>query len=103
MSLGPNANPYLGIGRYVRLIDSPQLIWLNRTNLTRIVDRNFGESLDEGERTRISPSGQEQRLQDRNSGNGQLLPDGSMLVKFEWKPKKSSEAPFVVVRGDVTV
>jgi hypothetical protein len=31
-------------------------------------------------------------------GNGQLFPDGSMIVKLQWKPKKSTEAPFV---GDV--
>ena len=29
-------------------------------------------------------------------GNGQPLPDGSMIVKLQWKPKKSTEAPFVV-------
>ena len=29
-------------------------------------------------------------------GNGQLFPDGSMIVKLQWKPKKSTEAPFVV-------
>jgi hypothetical protein len=28
-------------------------------------------------------------------GNGQLFPDGSMIVKLQWKPKKSTEAPFV--------
>jgi hypothetical protein len=25
-------------------------------------------------------------------GNGQLFPDGSMIVKLQWKPKKSTEA-----------
>ena len=29
-------------------------------------------------------------------GNGQPFPDGSRIVKIQWKPKKSSEAPFVV-------
>jgi Cytochrome P460 len=28
--------------------------------------------------------------------NGQPFPDGSMIVKLQWKPKKSKEAPFVV-------
>ena len=28
-------------------------------------------------------------------GNGQPFPDGSMIVKLQWKPKKSTEAPFV--------
>src|SRR5579863_7051211 len=28
--------------------------------------------------------------------NGQLFPDGSMIVKLQWKHKKSTEAPFVV-------
>ena len=27
-------------------------------------------------------------------GNGQPFPDGSMIVKLQWKPKKSTEAPF---------
>ncbi len=31
-------------------------------------------------------------------GNGQPFPDGSKIAKLQWKPKKSSEAPF-----DVTV
>src|SRR6202045_330999 len=31
-------------------------------------------------------------------GNGQPFPDGSMIAKLQWKPKKSAEAPFV---GDV--
>jgi hypothetical protein len=34
-------------------------------------------------------------------GNGQLFPDGSMIVKLQWKPKKSTEAPFVVGVPDV--
>ena len=29
-------------------------------------------------------------------GNGQPFPQGSMIVKLQWKPKKSTEAPFVV-------
>ncbi|MFZ0478295.1 MAG: cytochrome P460 family protein, partial [Terriglobales bacterium] len=28
--------------------------------------------------------------------NGQRFPDGSMIVKLQWTPKKSTEAPFVV-------
>ena len=34
-------------------------------------------------------------------GNGQPFPDGSMIVKLQWKPKRSSEAPFVVDVPDV--
>ena len=29
-------------------------------------------------------------------GNGKPFPDGSMIAKIEWKPKKSTEAPFSV-------
>src|SRR5271165_2479164 len=29
-------------------------------------------------------------------GNGQPFPDRSMIVKLQWKPKKSMEAPFAV-------
>ena len=29
-------------------------------------------------------------------GNGQPFPDGSKIVKLQWKPKKSAEAPFAV-------
>ena len=29
-------------------------------------------------------------------GNGQHFPEGSMIVKLQWKPKKSTEAPFAV-------
>jgi hypothetical protein len=29
-------------------------------------------------------------------GNGQPFPEGSKIVKIQWKPKKSTEAPFVV-------
>lgn len=34
-------------------------------------------------------------------GNGQLFPDRSMIVKLQWTPKKSTEAPFVVDVPDV--
>jgi hypothetical protein len=34
-------------------------------------------------------------------GNGQLFPDGSKIVKLQWKPKKSTEAPFEVDVPDV--
>jgi Cytochrome P460 len=34
-------------------------------------------------------------------GNGQPFPNGSMIVKLQWKPKKSTEAPFVVDVPDV--
>ena len=34
-------------------------------------------------------------------GNGQSFPDGSMIVKLQWKLKKSTEAPFVVEVPDV--
>src|SRR6476469_5772773 len=30
-------------------------------------------------------------------GNGKPFPDGSKIVKIEWKPKKSTEAPFDVM------
>src|SRR5262249_2104544 len=29
-------------------------------------------------------------------GNGKPFPDGSKIVKIEWKPKKSTESPFAV-------
>lgn len=29
-------------------------------------------------------------------GNGQRFPDGSRIAKLQWKPKKSTEAPFAV-------
>ena len=35
------------------------------------------------------------------AGNGQPFPDGSMIVKLQWKPKKSTEAPFVVDVPDI--
>jgi len=34
-------------------------------------------------------------------GNGKTFPDGSMIVKLQWKPKKSTEAPFAVDVPDV--
>src|ERR1700751_4364796 len=34
-------------------------------------------------------------------GNGQPFPEGSKIVKRQWKPKKSTEAPFVVDVPDV--
>ena len=34
-------------------------------------------------------------------GDGQPFPDGSKIVKLQWKPKKSTEAPFVVDVPDV--
>jgi hypothetical protein len=34
-------------------------------------------------------------------GDGQPFPDGSQIVKLQWKPKKSTEAPFVVDVPDV--
>jgi Cytochrome P460 len=34
-------------------------------------------------------------------GNGQPFPEGSMIVKLQWKPKKSTDAPFVVDVPDV--
>ena len=34
-------------------------------------------------------------------GNGQPFPPGSMIVKLQWKPKKSTEAPFDVDVPDV--
>src|SRR5262245_8700694 len=34
-------------------------------------------------------------------GNGQAFPDGSRIVKLQWKPKKSTEAPFDVDVPDV--
>jgi hypothetical protein len=34
-------------------------------------------------------------------GNGQSFPDGSRIAKLQWKPKKSTEAPFAVDVPDV--
>jgi hypothetical protein len=34
-------------------------------------------------------------------GNGQPFPEGSRIAKLQWKPKKSTEAPFVVDVPDV--
>src|SRR5271169_1898891 len=36
-------------------------------------------------------------------GNGRPFPEGSMIAKLQWKPKKSTEAPFVVDVPDVFV
>jgi hypothetical protein len=33
-------------------------------------------------------------------GNGKPFPDGSRIVKLQWKPKKSTEAPFDVIVPD---
>ena len=34
-------------------------------------------------------------------GNGKPFPDGARIAKLQWKPKKSTEAPFVVDVPDV--
>jgi hypothetical protein len=34
-------------------------------------------------------------------GNGQAFPNGAKIAKLQWKPKKSTEAPFVVDVPDV--
>jgi len=34
-------------------------------------------------------------------GNGKPFPDGSKIAKLQWKPKRSTEAPFVVDVPDV--
>ena len=34
-------------------------------------------------------------------GNGQPFPEGSKIVKLQWKPKQSTEAPFAVEVPDV--
>jgi len=34
-------------------------------------------------------------------GNGKPFPDGSKIVKLQWKPKKSTDAPFIVDVPDV--
>ena len=34
-------------------------------------------------------------------GNGQPFPEGAKIVKLQWKPRKSTEAPFVVDVPDV--
>src|ERR1700733_6158087 len=36
-------------------------------------------------------------------GNGQPFPEGSKIAKLQWKPKKSTEAPFAVDVPDVFV
>src|SRR5258708_22875871 len=34
-------------------------------------------------------------------GNGKPFPDGAMIAKLQWRPKKSTEAPFAVDVPDV--
>jgi hypothetical protein len=34
-------------------------------------------------------------------GNGKAFPEGSKIVKLQWKPKKSTEAPFAVDVPDI--
>jgi len=34
-------------------------------------------------------------------GNGQVFPEGSMIVKLQWKPKRSTEATFAVDVPDI--
>jgi hypothetical protein len=34
-------------------------------------------------------------------GNGQAFPEGAMIAKLQWRPKKSTEAPFAVDVPDV--
>jgi hypothetical protein len=34
-------------------------------------------------------------------GNAKVFPDGSKIVKLQWKPKKSTEAPFAVDVPDI--
>jgi hypothetical protein len=34
-------------------------------------------------------------------GNGQPFPDGAKIAKLQWKPKKSTEAPFAVDVPDI--
>ena len=43
----------------------------------------------------------DQGVQGRRSGQRPAFPDGSTIVKLQWKPKKSTEAPFVVDVPDV--
>jgi hypothetical protein len=45
------SNPYLGIGRYVRLMDSSLRLWLNRTSPERKTDIARLTSLAKGEDT----------------------------------------------------
>ena len=40
-------------------------------------------------------------VQDRHPGNGQPFPDDSKIVKLQWKPKKSTDAPFAVDVPDI--
>jgi len=40
-------------------------------------------------------------FKDGYPGNGKPFPDGSKIAKLQWKPKKSTEAPFVVDVPDI--
>jgi hypothetical protein len=42
-----------------------------------------------------------QAYKDGFPGNGKPFPDGSKIAKLQWKPKKSTEAPFVVDVPDI--
>src|ERR1700684_564252 len=42
-----------------------------------------------------------QAFKDGVPGNGKPFPDGSRIAKLQWKPKKSTEAPFVVDVPDI--
>jgi hypothetical protein len=42
-----------------------------------------------------------QAYKDGYPGNGKPFPDGSKIAKLQWKPKKSTEAPFVVDVPDI--
>jgi Cytochrome P460 len=57
----------------------------------------------------VAHAQQEQKIETRAAaeriagvpGSGRTFPEGSMIVKLQWKPKKSTEAPFVVDVPDV--
>ena len=42
-----------------------------------------------------------QAFKDGVPGNGKPFPDGARIAKLQWKPKKSTEAPFVVDVPDI--
>jgi Cytochrome P460 len=42
-----------------------------------------------------------QAFKDGVPGNGKPFPDGAKIAKLQWKPKKSTEAPFVVDVPDI--
>ena len=46
-------------------------------------------------------SDHDQGVQGRRSGQRPAFPEGSKIAKLQWKPKKSTEAPFVVDVPDV--